>query len=59
VTIAKRPSLLEAGRGELMPVICPTPQADFFSKEGWTAAQISSLGFVRPSPSGFSRTGMI
>jgi hypothetical protein len=42
VTIANRPSLLEAGRGELMPVICPTSQADFFSKEGWTNEQITA-----------------
>ena len=42
VTIAKRPSLFEAGRGELMPVICPTPQAKFFSREGWTDGQITA-----------------
>jgi hypothetical protein len=35
VTIAIRPSS-GPGWGELVPVICPTPEAKYFYKEGWT-----------------------
>jgi hypothetical protein len=29
--------LIEAGRGELVEMICPTAKAKYFCKEGWTA----------------------
>src|ERR1700690_4106549 len=35
VTIAIRPSC-EAGRGELVEMICPTGKAEYFCQEGWT-----------------------
>jgi hypothetical protein len=36
VTMAIRPSVIGLERGEVVKVICPTAQADFFSREGWT-----------------------
>jgi hypothetical protein len=43
----REPPLCEAGRGELVEMICPTGKAEYFSRRGWT-------DFSRDRPSGKS-----
>jgi hypothetical protein len=41
--------LIEAGRGELVEMICPTAKAKYFCKGGWTAiSQKQPVGQITP-----------
>jgi hypothetical protein len=41
--------LIEAGRGELVEMICPTGKAKYFSQKGWTGnSQKQPVGQITP-----------
>src|SRR6266702_3497831 len=54
VTIGRNAPLHRGGMRENVPVICPTGQAKYFSREGWTG--ILQANVICPSGNGFRRS---
>jgi len=59
VTIGQTPLLIEAGRGELVKMICPTAQGEFSANSAGEANQIERLyeiRFLAQTPPGLGST---